>query len=488
MNYEAVIGLEVHAQLKTKSKIFCGCPTDFGAAPNEQVCPVCLGMPGMLPVLNEKAVEYGIKCGIALNCRIADFSKFDRKNYFYPDLPKAYQISQYDQPICQNGHLLVGDRRIGITRAHLEEDAGKLVHSGAAGLHGSDYSLADFNRSGVPLLEIVSEPDLRSPEEARLYLTELRTILRYLDVCDGNLEEGSFRCDANVSIREAGTEKLGTKVEIKNMNSFRAVQRAIQSEIDRQTEALNKGERILQETRLWNESTQSTFSMRSKEEAHDYRYFPEPDLVPLQISQSWIKDIEQTLPELPEARRKRYMEQVGLSFDDAYMLVETKELGDFYDQCLELSAIAKATANLILGPTVAYLKESKKIITETRLSPKNLKDIVDNISSGLLNSTTAKQILTDILSLPETDGPEPDVNSLIKSKGLAQVSDEGELTAIVDGVLVKNPAQVEEYRSGKTKVRQFFFGEIMKATKGKANPQVINKLLDEKLGPVTSGI
>ncbi|MBY0359948.1 MAG: Asp-tRNA(Asn)/Glu-tRNA(Gln) amidotransferase subunit GatB [Candidatus Obscuribacterales bacterium] len=484
MNYETVIGLEVHAQLKTKSKIFCGCPTDFGASPNEQVCPICLGMPGMLPVLNSKVVEFGVRCGIALNCKIAKHTKFDRKNYFYPDLPKAYQISQLDQPICQQGYLNIGERRVGITRAHLEEDAGKLVHAGAAGLHGSDYSLVDFNRSGIPLLEIVSEPDLRSPEEARQYLTELRNILRYLDVCDGNLEEGSFRCDANVSIREQGSDKLGTKVEIKNMNSFRAVQRAIQSEIDRQTEAVKKGERIVQETRLWNEASQSTFPMRSKEEAHDYRYLPEPDLVPLELDPAWIKQIESTMPELPDARRQRYMADAGLSFDDAYVLVETKELSDFYDQTLKLGANPKGAANLLLGATIAYLKEAKKTISETSLTAKNLKEIVDNLTSGLLNNTTAKQILTDILSGSKI----VDVNELIKSKGLAQVSDEGEIAKIVDEVLEKNPSQLADYRSGKTKLRQFFFGETMKATKGKANPQVINKLLDEKLGPATTNV
>lgn len=475
MEFEAVIGLEVHAQLKTKSKAFCGCPTEFGAPANEQVCPVCLGMPGVLPVLNQKAVEYGIKCGIALHCQIAEHTKFDRKNYFYPDLAKAYQISQYDQPLCRNGYLTINGKQIRIHRAHLEEDAGKLVHAGAAGLHGSDYSLVDYNRSGMPLLEIVSEPDIRSPEEARLYLTELRTILRYLDVCDGNLEEGSFRCDANVSIRPAGAHELGTKTEIKNMNSFRAVQRAIQSEIDRQTEMVKRGERITQETRLWNDATQSTFPMRSKEEAHDYRYFPEPDLLPLAIAPAWVQELAATLPELPESRRHKYTEQYKLSADDAYVLAETKELSDFYEQCLQQGASPKPTANLLLGPTIAYLKENKLDLKATKLTAINIKDIVENISSGVLSSSTAKQVLAEAL---ENGG---NVSSIIEKKGLTQISNEDELETIVEAVLQNNPSQLAEFHAGRTRIRQFFFGECMKATKGKGNPILINKILDSKL-------
>lgn len=475
MKYEPVIGLEVHAQLKTKTKIFCGCPTEFGGNPNDHVCPVCLGMPGVLPVLNRKAVECAIKAGIALNCKISPRSKFDRKNYFYPDLPKDYQISQFDQPVCLEGHLNIQGKKIRIHRAHLEEDAGKLVHSGAAGLHGSNYSLVDFNRSGVPLLEIVGEPDIESPEEARLYLTELRNILRYIDVCDGNLEEGSFRCDANVSVRPVGETKLGTRTEIKNMNSFRAVQRAIQSEIDRQSELLNKGERIVQETRLWNEATQSTYPMRSKEEAHDYRYFPEPDLVPLEIDAAWIKKMEQTLPELPEARRRRYVDQCGLSLDDAIVLVETKELSDFFDKVLELGTPAKAATNLIMGPATYYLKEKKLELGQTSITPENLHDLVKAIDAGMLSSTTAKQVLVAVLEKPGK------VDEIIKQQGLAQISDEGGLKETVQKVLSDNPSQLEEYRSGRIKLRQFFFGETMKASKGKGNPQVINKLLDELL-------
>ena len=475
MEYEAVIGLEVHAQLKTNTKIFCGCPTSFGADPNNNVCPVCLGMPGVLPVLNKRVVEHGIKCGIALNCTISD-----RKNYFYPDLPKAYQISQYDQPICTNGYLMVGDRKVRIHRAHLEEDAGKLVHVGAEGLHGSDHSLADFNRSGVPLMEIVSEPDLRTPEEARDYLIELRNIVRYLDVCDGNLEEGSFRCDANVSIRPVGQTELGTKAEIKNMNSFSAVQRAIRSEIDRQIDLVEKGERVVQETRLWNDKTQSTFSMRSKEDAHDYRYFPEPDLVPVVISKEWVKQIADNLPELPEARRQRYVKEAGLTYDDANVLVENRDIADFYDEALKAGASPKPAANHLLGPTMGYLNESKRQLAETRLSPANLKDIIDSVNSGALNSSTGKQVLLDILALTQSDS-EVNVADYIQKKGLGQISNVDEIANLIKDILDKNPKQVADYRAGKVKIRGFFVGEVMKATKGKANPDVINKILDESL-------
>lgn len=476
MKYEAVIGLEVHAQLKTKSKIFCGCPTEFGMQENDQVCQVCLGMPGVLPVLNKRAVEYAIKAGLALNCQIAETTKFDRKNYFYPDLPKGYQISQYDLPICKSGHLIINGRKIRIHRAHLEEDAGKLVHTGAAGLHGSQYSKVDFNRSGVPLLEIVSEPDLTSPEEAGQYLTELRNILRYIDVCDGDLEKGSFRCDANVSMRPVGATELGTKAEIKNMNSFKAVQRAIQSEIERQTKVLEDGGRVAQETRLWNEADGTTHPMRSKEEAHDYRYFPEPDLVPLAVSRDWVNEIENTLPELPEQRRKRYVNELGLSMDDAIVLAESKELSDFFDEAILLGTVAKAAANWLIGPTTGYLNDNKLEFTDTKISAKNLHDLVKTVESGKLGSTNAKKLLLDLLA---TAG---DVDQIIEEKGLAQLSDEDELKRIVGLVLQRSQSQVEQYQSGKTKVRQYFFGEVMKDTKGKANPEITNKLLDEALG------
>jgi aspartyl-tRNA(Asn)/glutamyl-tRNA(Gln) amidotransferase subunit B len=475
LEFEPVIGLEVHAQMKTQSKIFCGCPTEFGGNPNDHVCPVCMGMPGVLPVLNKRVVEFAIRIGIALNCTIAERTKFDRKNYFYPDSPKDYQISQYDEPICSNGYLVIQGKKIRILRAHMEEDAGKLVHAGAAGLHGSDYSLVDYNRCGVPLLEIVSEPDLETPEQAREYLTELRTILRYIDVCYGNLEEGTFRCDANVSIRPKGDTKLGTKAELKNMNSFRAVQRAIQFEIERQSNLVRNGERVIQESRLWDEATQSTHSMRSKEEAHDYRYFPEPDLVPLLIDRKWVEEVKAALPELPEARRNRYVTEHGLAPDDAYVLAENKEMADFFDRAITLGAAPKAVSNWLIGPINAYLNESNKDFAETTVTPENMRDLAEAVSSGKLNSTSAKTVLAELLQKASS------VASIIEQKGLVQVSDEKELETIVAKVLEANPTQLEEFRSGKTKVRQFFFGETMKALKGKGNPAIINKILDEKL-------
>jgi len=473
--YEPVIGLEVHAHLKTKSKAFCGCPTDFGAEPNTQVCPVCIGMPGVLPVVNKSMVAFAIKVGLALECTISNTTKFDRKNYFYPDLPKGYQISQYDEPICRSGQIIISGKKIRIHRAHMEEDAGKLVHAGAAGLHGSDYSLVDYNRGGVPLLEIVSEPDIRSPEEARLYLTELRNILRYIDVCDGNLEEGSFRCDANVSIRPVGESEYGIRAEIKNLNSFKAVQRAIQYEIERQTALVESGQKIIQETRLWNEADGKTHPMRSKEEAHDYRYFPEPDLVPLVIDKVWVDELNKQMPELPEARRKRYVSELKLSPDDAYVMVEAKELSDFFDRVVSLGAPARDTANWLIGPVQAYLNEQKVEFSKLTLTPENMRDLSKAVSDSIISTTAAKQVLIELLT------KRTDVATLIKDLGLAQISDEGDLRQTVSAVLTANPGQVEEFRQGKTKVRQFFFGEIMKATKGKANPQIINKLLDELL-------
>lgn len=479
MALETVIGLEVHAQLKTKTKIFCGCPTDFAStddsSENMQTCPVCLGMPGVLPVLNEKVVELGIRTGLALNSEIAEICRFDRKNYFYADLPKGYQISQYEHPICKGGHLEVNGRKIQINRAHLEEDAGKLVHAGAAGLHGSDYSKVDFNRSSMPLLEIVSEPDLKSPEEARLYLTELRNILRYIGVCDGNLEEGSFRCDANVSLRPVGQKEFGTKTEIKNMNSFKAVQRAIQSEIERQTQLIEKGERIVQETRLWNEADGKTHSMRSKEEAHDYRYFPDPDLMPLSISRDWVDTVRATMPELPASRRERYKSALELSEEDAAILTEDRIVSDFFDEAIKLGAPAKATANWLNGPVQAYLNENKIELGQSKLTPSHLKELAEAVNGGKISSSVAKQLLVDLLA----QGGE--VNKLIESKGLAQVSDEGAIKSILQEVLDRSPSQLADYASGKTKLRQYFFGEAMKALKGKANPQIINKLLDEML-------
>ncbi len=479
-NWQAVIGLEVHAQLNTQTKIFCGCPTAFGHSANDQVCHICLGMPGVLPVLNKRAVECAMRAGIALNCQIAESTKFDRKNYFYPDLPKGYQISQYDMPICLSGHLTINGKQIRIHRAHLEEDAGKLVHAGAAGLHGSDYSLVDFNRSGVPLLEIVSEPDITSADEAKEYLTELRTLLRYIDVCDGNLEEGSFRCDANVSIRKSAQDPLGTRAEIKNMNSFKAVQRAIQSEIQRQIGLVERGERIVQETRLWHEADGTTHPMRSKEDSHDYRYFPEPDLVPLQIGRQWVEEIKRQLPELPEVRRQRYIQQCGLSADDAYVLVETKELSDFFDQAMDLGAQAREVANFMLNTVIAFMNENKLEFNRLVVTPENMRDLDAAVVKGTISRTAAKEVLISLLKEPGQ------VASVIEKLGLAQLSDEAGLRDAVTKVLNDSPTQVADYAKGKTKVRPFFVGQVMKATKGKANPQVVEKLLDELLPPSLS--
>ena len=479
VEYEPVIGLEVHAQLKTKSKIFCGCPTDFGAAQNEHVCPVCLGMPGVLPVLNKRVVEYGMRIGIALNCTVNEFTKFDRKNYFYPDLSKDYQISQYNQPICSHGHLTVHGKKVRILRAHLEEDAGKLVHAGAAGLHGSDYSLVDYNRGGVPLMEIVTEPDIENADMARDYLMELRRILRYIDVCDGNLEEGSFRCDANVSIRPKGETKLGTRAELKNMNSFSAVKNAIEFEIKRQTEVLASGGTVVQETRLWNDATKSSHTMRSKEDAHDYRYFPEPDLMPVVISRDWVEEIRKSLPELPEARRKRYVEQNSISLDDAYVLSENKEMSDFFDAVVQLGTSGKEAANQLINNVIYYLNENNLDLSKTKLVPQNIKDLVQALKDGKLNSNSAKTVLTEVL---QNGGS---VDTVIDQKGLAQVSDEQAIKAAIEDVISKNASQVVDYRAAdelkQQKLKQFFFGQVMKALKGKGNPAVINKLLDELL-------
>ncbi len=473
--YEAVIGLEVHAQLKTQTKIFCNCSIAFGSEPNTQVCAVCLGLPGALPVLNKMALNLAIKAGLALNCSIANTTKFDRKNYFYPDLPKGYQISQFDKPICYNGHLVIDDKKIRIKRAHLEEDAGKLVHAGAARLHGSQYSLVDFNRSGVPLLEIVSEPDINSAEEARKYLTELRNILRYIDVCDGNLEEGSFRCDANVSIRLKGSQDLNTRVEIKNMNSFKSVKNAIESEIERQIEVNQSAGKINQETRLYDEATGKTHVMRSKEEANDYRYFPEPDLVPNEISYAFINEIKASLPVLPVQLRQKYVNEFNLAYDDAYVITEDKQLIEFFENILDQKINPKMASNLLLGPTIAYLKENKLELNQTKLKIDHFKDLVDSLESAKISFTAAKQVLNKAIETGDS------VNNIVDSLGLSQISDIDTLKKYVLELMEKYPSQLQEYRSGKTKLRGFFQGELMKATKGKANPQVLNKLLDENL-------
>jgi len=470
--YETVIGLEVHAQLKTKSKIFCNSATEFGQEHNSQICPVCTGCPGTLPVLNKKVVDYAILAGFALNCEIAKYSKFDRKHYFYPDLPKNIQISQFDMPICKNGYLEVNGKKIRINRIHMEEDAGKLVHAGSAGIEGSAYSLVDYNRTGVPLLEIVSEPDLTSAEDARVYVEKLRNIVRYLGVCDGNLEEGSLRCDANISIRPVGQKELGTKVEIKNLNSFRALQRAIEYEIERQIDEVESGGKLIQETRLWKDDKGITLSMRTKEGSHDYRYFPEPDLAPLEIDADWAHRIRETMPELPEEKLRRYIEEAGLSEDDACTLVNSLETAIFFDKITKNQKIA---ANWLIGDIAAYLKENKISIDDTKLTPESLAEMIDLIDKGVISNAIAKKI---IIHLIEKGGS---AQKIVEEQGLTVISDEGEISEVVKKIIAANPKEAEKYKAGKTQVIGFFVGQVMKETRGKANPGLVNKLFKEEL-------
>ena len=473
--YEVVIGLEVHAQLKTKSKIFAPDSTEFGNEQNTQISPITLGMPGVLPVLNRAVVDMGILTGLALNCEIAHKCKFDRKQYFYPDLPKGYQISQYDEPICGKGYLMVNGKKIGITRAHLEEDAGKLVHAGADGLAGSSYSLVDLNRAGTPLLEIVSEPDMRSPQEAREYMEELRNIVRYVGVCDGNLEEGSMRCDANISIMPKGSNKFGTRAEIKNVNSFKALERALEYEIDRQIELVEDGEEVVQETRLWDDNAGVTRSMRGKEDAHDYRYFPEPDLMPLEISQEWIDRIKATMPELPEQKRQRYMD-LGLSEYDASVIVAQYELAMFFDEVLKAGGNPKIAVNFLMGEIAAYLKEQKLSINETKLTPESLVELIGLIEKATISNNIGKQIIVEMMETGEK------ASAIVEKKGLSQISDTGAIKEIAQKIIEANPSQVEAYRGGKDKLFGFFVGQVMKETKGRANPQSVNQILKELLG------
>lgn len=473
--YEVVIGLEVHAQLKTKSKIFAPDKNEFGQEPNTLTSPITLGMPGVLPVLNKECVNMGILTGLALNCEIPSRCKFDRKQYFYPDLPKGYQISQNDEPICVNGHIEIDGKRIGITRAHLEEDAGKLVHAGANGIAGSTYSLVDLNRAGTPLLEIVSEPDMRSSEEAKNYMEELRNIVRYIGVCDGNLEEGSMRCDANISIMPKGSKEFGTRAEIKNVNSFAALQRAIEYEIERQIEIVEEGGEVVQETRLWDDASRETRSMRGKEDAHDYRYFPEPDLMPLEISREWVEEIRAKMPELPNQKRKRYQE-IGLSEYDASVIVEQMGLALFFDKVLELGANPKTAVNFIMGEITAYLKEEHIEITDTKLTPDNLAELISLIEKGTISNNIGKQIIIEMMK----DGTKASV--IVEKKGLSQISDEGAIKELVQKVVDAHPNEVEAYKNGKTNLLGFFVGQVMKETKGRANPKTVNQLIKEIIG------
>lgn len=477
MTYETVIGLEIHSELKTKSKIFCGCSTQFGSEQNTNVCPVCLGLPGVLPVINEKVVEFAIKAGLALNCKISAFSKFDRKNYYYPDLPKNFQTSQYDLPICENGYLdieVAGQtKRIGITRVHMEEDAGKLVHSGT--INNSEYALVDYNRTGVPLIEIVSEPEISSPEEAKAYLEKVKAILEYLDVSDCKMEEGSLRCDANISLRPAGTIPFGTKAEIKNLNSFRSVQRGLEYEIARQAEVLDDGGRVIQETRLWDEAKAITVSMRSKEQAHDYRYFPEPDLVPIVIEPAQIEAIRQSLPELPDARQRRLMNDHGLSAYDASIITASKAMADYFDATLQHGVDAKAATNWLMGEVSKHLNTAGCTVTECPVLPANLAGLLNLIDKGTISGKIAKKVFEEMWA----SGKAAEV--IVKEQGMVQISDTSEIAAIVDAVLAANPQSVEDYKAGKERALGFLVGQIMKQTKGRANPEMVNQLLRDRI-------
>ncbi len=503
MDYQTVIGLEVHCQLKTKSKLFCGCSTEFGLPANSNICPVCTGQPGVLPVLNKKAIEYAIRTAIALHCRTANQSIFARKNYFYPDLPKNYQISQYEMPIAENGYLelktdngertTVNVKRIGIERVHLEEDAGKLLHvtaktgSPTIGAQELNYSLVDFNRTGIPLLEIVSAPELNSPEEAYIYLQALKIILQYLDISDCDMEKGSLRCDANVSVRKLESEKvnkLGTKTEIKNMNSFKAVKEALNFEINRQIEVLESGGRIVQETRLWDAEKGITESMRSKEYAHDYRYFPEPDLVPLILEEKFIAEIKKNLPELPAQRKERFIKEYQLPEYDAGVLTSDKLLADYYEETIKmlqvagyrLQVISKTTANWITTELLGKLNQENKTIIESPIKPEDLADLIRLIQEGIISGKIAKTVFEEMYNTGKK------AEEIVREKGLVQISDEKEIEKIIEEVLKGSEAIVKEYKTGKERAFGALVGAVMKKTQGRANPQLVNKILKQKLG------
>lgn len=475
MRYETVIGLEVHAQLLTDSKLFCSCSTKFGDNPNDNVCEVCTAQPGVLPVLNRKAVEYAAKMGLAVQCVVNEHSVFARKNYFYPDLPMGYQISQFEDPICEHGHLDIetdefGPHRVGILRIHMENDAGKNIHSPA-----ENASFVDLNRTGVPLIEIVTDPDMRSPEEAVAYLKGLRSILVYLGICDGNMEEGSFRCDANVSIRPTGQKELGTRTEIKNVNSFRNVQRALEYEIRRQTELVEDGEEVVQETRLWDAHKNVTMSMRGKEEAHDYRYFPDPDLIPIMLETQWIETWKSELPELPKAKRERFIQEYGLPKDDAYTLTAERDLADYFEAAVKIFDQPKKISNWVLSELLRELNQAETTPGDCALTPQKLAALVKLIEDGVISGKIAKQIFPALFK----EGRDPE--AYVKEQGLVQISDTSALEGAVDEVLAANPDEVEAYKGGKKKLIGFFVGQIMKKTKGQANPGLVNELLRKKL-------
>ena len=474
MEFEPVIGLEVHAQLKTRTKIFCACSTAFGAPPNTHTCPVCLGMPGVLPVLNRKVVDYTLRMALATNCEISRESRFARKNYFYPDLPKGYQISQYELPNARGGYIDIelngSTHRIGITRIHMEEDAGKLGHD-----PDRPVSMVDFNRTGVPLIEIVSEPDIRSAEQASAYLRQLRSIVRYLGICDGNLEEGSFRCDANVSIRPNGTDKLGTRSELKNLNSFKHVEKALQYEISRQREVLTAGGRIVQETRLWDPDKNKTTSMRGKEEAHDYRYFPDPDLLPLVIDDDWIQRIQKNLPELPAQKKKRFMDQHGLPAYDADLLTSDQDLADYFEDCVRIFPQPKTVSNWVMGSLLGLLNARGKGIDASPVTAENLAQLLALVEEGVISGKIAKAVFDE---MAQTGKP---AKKIVGEKGLVQITDTEAIDEVISKVIDNHPKEVEAYKNGKTKLLGFFVGQVMKATRGKANPKLVNEILKKKL-------
>ncbi len=477
MEYEPVIGLEVHAQLLTRSKIFCGCSTTFGEEPNTQTCPVCTGQPGSLPVINRKAVEFAIKLGLATHCRIAPYSVFARKNYFYPDLPKGYQISMYEHPLAEEGFIEISvqgeKKRIGITRIHMEEDAGKLKHGETP--ETAPFSYVDFNRTGVPLVEIVSGPDIRSPQEAGAYLRRLRAILQYLEVCTGDMEKGTFRCDANVSVRPKGKAAFGTRTELKNMNSFRHVEKALEYEIKRQIRTIEEGEEVIQETRLWDADQNITVSMRGKEEAHDYRYFPDPDLVPLKVDEGWIEAIRKSLPELPDQKKERFIRDYRIPEYDAEILTSTKALANYYEECVRLFPDPKTVSNWMMGDLLRALKQDEREVDQCPVTPQHLAGMLLMVQEGTISGKIAKDVFDEMYrtgDLPE---------KIVREKGWVQILDAGTIEGAIEKVIQANPKLVEDYRKGKEKVFGFFVGEVMKETQGKANPKLVNELLKNKL-------
>ena len=477
MEYEPVIGLEVHAQLLTQSKIFCGCSTSFGEEPNTLTCPVCTGQPGSLPVVNRKAVEFAIKLGLATSCRIAPYSLFARKNYFYPDLPKGYQISMYEYPLAEDGFIEMisqgKKKRVKIIRIHMEEDAGKLKHGETP--ETESFSYVDFNRTGVPLVEIVSGPDIQSPQEAGDYLRKLRSILQYLEISSGNMEEGSFRCDANVSVRPKGQKEFGTRTELKNMNSFRHVEKALEYEIKRQIAILEDGEEVIQETRLWDVNQGVTAPMRGKEEAHDYRYFPDPDLVPLQVAEKWVEEIRQSLPELPDDKKERFVKEYGIPEYDAEILTSTKAMANYYEECVRLFQEAKTVSNWMMGDLLRELKRDEREIDQCPVTPQHLAEMLLMVREGTISGKIAKDVFEEMYRT----GEEPE--KIVKDKGWTQIVDEAEIEKAVEVAMKSNPKQVEDYQKGKEKLFGFFVGEVMKQTRGKANPKLVNELLKKKL-------